>query len=94
MKATARRALFTVLILLTALRGMVGDAMAYGMTEQMMQTNATYSIALGAVSMQASGHFEHQKALSVPCHDAVSTQGIDDDGSSSESIAAPAKSAI
>ena len=67
-----RRSLLTLLILLTVLRGLVGDAMAYGMTGQMMNAHvAINSIALNAYSMPDSEHFEHQKAAAIPCHDAA-----------------------
>ncbi|TAG27130.1 MAG: hypothetical protein EAZ37_06365 [Burkholderiales bacterium] len=65
-----RRTLFCLLILLTAFRGMVGDAMAYGMTQQAMQNMiAIESVASPADSMPATGHFSPEKAASMPCHE-------------------------
>ncbi len=87
MNVVARRALFTALILLTAFRGMVGDVMAYGVTQQMMNAQGTInSIAPSADSMPASGQFEHQKVASMPCHDVASTQGIGVEIPASESV--------
>jgi hypothetical protein len=70
-----RRALFSLLILLIAFRGMVGDAMAYGMTSGLMQqslqnVNATESIAARADSMPAIGHLSSENMASMPCHEA------------------------
>ena len=65
-----RRFLFSLLILLTALRGGIGDAMAYRMTQGMMsQMSTTSLIASSANSMPATEHFEHQKAIAMPCHE-------------------------
>jgi Tfp pilus assembly protein PilV len=66
-----RRVFFSLLILLTAFRGMVGDAMAYEMTQQAMQNSiAIESIAHRADSMSAAGHFSSEKAALMPCHQA------------------------
>jgi hypothetical protein len=67
-----RRALFSLLILLTAFRGMLGDAMAYGMTQQAMHNStAIESVAPRADSMPPTGHFSSEKAASMPCHEAA-----------------------
>lgn len=67
-----RRTLFCLLILLTAFRGMVGDAMAYGMTQQALHsTNAPELIAPSADSARADGDFSSLKSSSMPCHDAT-----------------------
>lgn len=57
-----RRTLFCLLILLTALRGMVGDAMALEMARMQSPLSAAMSHEL-----QASP----QEAASPPCHDAA-----------------------
>lgn len=67
-----RRIFFSLLIVLTAFRGMVGDAMAYGMTSGMtQQINALESIASIPYSMPAIGDFLTKKAASMPCHEAA-----------------------
>lgn len=67
-----RRIFFSLMILLTAFRGMAGDAMAYDMTSGMMQqTNAIESIANRAYSMPTTGHFSFEIAASMPCHEAA-----------------------
>ncbi len=67
-----RRTMFCLLILLTAFRGMVGDAMAYGMTQQALHsTNATEFVASHADSAGADGHFSSLKSSSMPCHEAT-----------------------
>lgn len=66
-----RRALFCLLILLTAFRGIVGDAMAYGMTQHAMQNSVAIKfISKNAYSMPAAGHLSSEKAASMPCHQA------------------------
>jgi hypothetical protein len=73
-----RRTLFSLLILLTALRGMVGDVMAYGMTQQAMQNAiAIESIAQQIDSIPASGHFSAEKAVSMPCHQSVDEASVE-----------------
>jgi hypothetical protein len=75
-----RRTLFSLLILLTALRGMVGDVMAYGMTQQAMQNQnaiAIESIAQQIDSMPASGHFSAEKAVSMPCHETADEASVE-----------------
>lgn len=67
-----RRALFSLLILLTAFRGMVGDAMAYGMTQQALHSlNTIESIAQPADFAAALGHVSSERAASMPCHEAT-----------------------
>lgn len=61
---TMRRTLFCLLILLTALRGVVGDAMAIEMAR--MPGSASAAITL---EMQTPA----QEAASPPCHDAASS---------------------
>jgi hypothetical protein len=87
MSVAARRALFTVLILLTAFRGMVGDAMAYGMTGQMMNPQITMNIiAFSADSMPANGHLEHQKVATMPCHESMAAQDVPVSTEKSETV--------
>ncbi len=55
MLITARRALFTILILLTAFRGVVGDAMAYEMAQGMLQPiNASSTAGMPCHEAQAT----------------------------------------
>jgi hypothetical protein len=80
-----RHLFFSLLILLTAFRGMAGDAMAYdmtsGMTQQLLQqTHATESVASRAYSMPATGHFSSENQASMPCHEAAE-QTTDDSSS-------------
>jgi hypothetical protein len=87
MITTARRALFTVLILLTAFRGMVGDAMAYGMTGQMMNAQvAINSVAFGADSMPGNARFDSKIMDLMPCHESSAEQAMDINTPSSESV--------
>ncbi len=73
-----RRIFFSLLILLTAFRGMVGDAMAYGMSQQAMQNNfAIEIVASDADSMPATGHFSSEKVTSMPCHQASDDASMD-----------------
>lgn len=73
-----RRTLFCLLILLTAFRGMVGDVMAYGMTQQALQdANATELVAPHADSATADGHFSFLKPASMPCHEVPSDAATD-----------------
>ncbi|MBS7806368.1 hypothetical protein [Variovorax sp. PCZ-1] len=74
-----RRIFFSLLIVLTAFRGLVGDAMAYEMTSGMLHKtqNAIESIAASADSMPANSHFPHEKAASMPCHEAVNDTSAD-----------------
>ncbi|MFM7332205.1 MAG: hypothetical protein ACKO1L_11210 [Brachymonas sp.] len=73
-----RRFVFSLLIVLTAFRGLVGDAMAYGMTAGLLQQaqhaagvqNAPKMLASGVNSMPASAHFSSEKTVSMPCHGA------------------------
>lgn len=68
-----RRFFFALLILLTAFRGMVGDAMAYEMSFGLVQqvSVATYSVALSAAGKPANGHLASKVQTSMPCHDAA-----------------------
>lgn len=83
MLITARRALFTVLILLTAFRGAVGDVMAYGMTKQAIAIN---SIALSAASMPGNDRFDSKIMDSMPCHEGAAEQGVEASMPTSESV--------
>jgi hypothetical protein len=71
-----RRALFGLLILLTAFRGMVGDAMAYEMSMGLAQhslasNNSIEPIAPGANFVTATDHFASEQHTAMPCHGAA-----------------------
>jgi hypothetical protein len=72
--ARMRRALFSLLILLTAFRGMVGDAMAYEMRlggmgqHSMISANATHFVAPRTDSSESVNDFSFKKHAATPCH--------------------------
>jgi hypothetical protein len=71
--STMRRSLLTFLIVLTILRSLVGDAMAYGMTQGGSLTPpqfATNSVASNTDFMPARGHSDVNIKVAMPCHDA------------------------
>lgn len=72
-----RRFIFSLLILLTALRGFAGDAMAYNMPSGMVHHSgsaeivvydATLLIALHADSTPATSEFSAKNFSNTPCH--------------------------
>jgi hypothetical protein len=72
-----RRALFSLLILLTAFRGMVGDAMAYEMRlggmgqHSVISANAADLVAPRAESSESVNHLSSEKHAATPCHGAT-----------------------
>lgn len=76
-----RRIFFSLLILLTAFRGIVGDAMAYEMAAGLQQKpssaahskaiNATDLVAPRADSITAKAQFDSNFHASVPCHESA-----------------------
>jgi hypothetical protein len=82
-----RKNISLFIILLIALRGFIGDAMAYEMTAGMLKTstantqsmdsNATKLVAPSAYSMPAIGQFSSEKVASMPCHEAADDTDVD-----------------
>ena len=81
-----RRFFFSLLILLTAFRGIAGDAMAYSMNLAQLQQSTSYAagsvvatelIASSADSMTATGQFSLKKAAPMPCHEPASDADSD-----------------
>jgi hypothetical protein len=74
-----RRLFFSLLILLTAFRGLVGDAMAYEMTKQMTHgkmQGATQSVAHHADSTPSNGHISSKKPVPMPCHEIAGEDAV------------------